>query len=283
MSDIRLAVLIDADNVSYHHVHGMMREIARYGTPTVKRIYGDWTRPNLVGWKPILLDYAIIPIQQFGYTYGKNATDSALIIDAMDLLYSNLVDGFCLVSSDSDFTRLATRLREAGKTVYGIGEQKTPNAFIAACDKFIYLEILSDDEDGAETLGAAKLNASDALGEGSTDRVLPEMPCVQQRLQHQAEAASAPSRPGSRTIRRIDRHVAELLRSTITDLADENGWAFLGDVGNLILKKQPAFDSRNYGYEKLSLMLRYMPDIEVDERVTTQQGVLIIYVRIKPD
>jgi hypothetical protein len=142
VSEIRLAVLIDADNVSHQNIKGMMEEIARYGNPTIKRIYGDWTRPNLGGWKPLLLDYAINPVQQFGYTTGKNATDSALIIDAMDILYSERADGFCLVSSDSDFTRLAMRLREAGMKVYGIGEQKTPNSFIAACDKFIYLEIL---------------------------------------------------------------------------------------------------------------------------------------------
>ncbi|MDD3930587.1 MAG: NYN domain-containing protein, partial [Eubacteriales bacterium] len=143
-SDIRLAVLIDADNISHHNIQGMMEELARYGNATIKRIYGDWTRPNLGGWKNLLLDYAITPVQQFGYTTGKNATDSAMIIDAMDILYSERADAFCLVSSDSDFTRLATRLREAGMTVYGIGEQKTPNSFIAACDRFIYLEILEE-------------------------------------------------------------------------------------------------------------------------------------------
>lgn len=274
VTDLRLAVLIDADNVSYHHINGMMREIARYGTPTIKRIYGDWTRPNLVGWKPILLDYAISPVQQFGYTYGKNATDSALIIDAMDLLYSNRVDGFCLVSSDSDFTRLATRLREAGKTVYGIGEQKTPNAFIAACDKFIYLEILSETEEENEKKAVSPLPcyrpipqlSAAAIGGGSTA----------------VAGAASPmpaSRPGVRTIRHIDAAVTELVLSSVSDLADENGWAFLGDVGNLVLKKQPSFDSRNYGYQKLSQMIRHMRGIEIDERPTGQNNVKHIYIR----
>src|SRR5512133_1583647 len=143
MNDLRLAVLIDADNIPYSNVKGMLEEIAKYGTPTFKRIYGDWTRPTISGWKSVLLENAITPIQQYSYTRGKNSTDSALIIDAMDILYSGKIDGFCIVSSDSDFTRLATRLREAGMRVIGIGEKKTPHPFIVACDKFIYLEILS--------------------------------------------------------------------------------------------------------------------------------------------
>ncbi len=262
-TDLRLAVLIDADNISYHHINGMMREIARYGTPTIKRIYGDWTRPNLVGWKPVLLDYAVSPVQQFGYTYGKNATDSALIIDAMDILYSNNVDGFCLVSSDSDFTRLATRLREAGKIVYGIGEQKTPNAFIAACDKFIYLEILSEGEDEHDNIPFSP------------------MPCFRPIPELAATFNMSPSRPGARTIRQIDAQVIDLVMGSISDLADENGWAFLGDVGNLVLKKQPAFDSRNYGYQKLSQMIRSMRGLEIDERPTGQSNVRHIYIRAK--
>src|SRR6478736_3259721 len=141
--DIRIAVLIDADNVPSANVKAMLEEIAKYGTPTFKRIYGDWTKPNLAGWKNVLLETAITPVQQYSYTAGKNATDSAMIIDAMDILYSGKVDAFAIVSSDSDFTKLATRLREAGMTVIGLGERKTPNPFIVACDKFIYLEILA--------------------------------------------------------------------------------------------------------------------------------------------
>lgn len=254
--DVRLAVLIDADNISHHNVKGMMSEIARYGTPTIKRIYGDWTKPNLGGWKDVLLDYAITPIQQFSYTYGKNSTDSTLIIDAMDILYSEKVDGFCLVSSDSDFTRLAVRLREAGKVVYGIGEQKTPNAFIAACDKFIYVEILQQEEKNDSSQARDNSNASNSK--------------------------QAASRPAARTIRKVDESVRQLIVSSIMDLADDNGWAFLGDVGNLILKKQPSFDSRNYGYQKLTPLIRDMRNVEVDERPTGVSNVKHIFIRYKP-
>jgi uncharacterized LabA/DUF88 family protein len=155
--DLKIAVLIDADNVPSTHVKEMMEEIAKYGNPTIKRIYGDWTKPHVTRWKTILLENAITPVQQYAYTSGKNATDSAMIIDAMDILYTSKVTGFCIVSSDSDFTRLATRLREAGMAVIGIGEKKTPNPFIVACDKFIYFEILSnqgDDEDEEEDVNA---------------------------------------------------------------------------------------------------------------------------------
>ena len=144
--DLRLAVLIDADNIPSRLVSGILEEIAKYGSPTFKRIYADWTKPHVAGWKAVLLDHAITPVQQYSYTTGKNSSDSALIIDAMDILYTGRVDGFCVVSSDSDFTRLATRLREAGMKVFGMGEQKTPSPFRAACDKFIYTEILREDE-----------------------------------------------------------------------------------------------------------------------------------------
>lgn len=143
----KLAVLIDADNAQPSVIENLLAEIAKYGTANVKRIYGDWTLPQLKGWKEILLNYSIQPIQQFGYTKGKNATDSALIIDAMDLLYTQEFNGFCLVSSDSDFTKLAARIREAGLVVYGFGEKKTPEPFVAACDKFIYTEVLRDEEE----------------------------------------------------------------------------------------------------------------------------------------
>src|SRR5882762_132270 len=156
-NDTRFAVLIDADNVPYANVKGMMEEIAKYGTPTFKRIYGDWTKPTVSGWKSVLLENAITPIQQYSYTTGKNATDSAMIIDAMDILYTGKVDGFCIISSDSDFTRLSTRLREAGMKVYGMGEQKTPGAFRAACDKFIYIEILEQPEISPKQIKLADL------------------------------------------------------------------------------------------------------------------------------
>ncbi|HBP39154.1 MAG TPA: Maebl [Clostridiales bacterium] len=255
VSEIRLAVLIDADNVSHHNIQGMMEEIARYGNPTIKRIYGDWTRPNLAGWKNLLLDYAITPVQQFGYTTGKNSTDSALIIDAMDILYAEKADGFCLVSSDSDFTRLATRLREAGKTVYGIGEQKTPNAFIAACDKFIYLEILEEAQrEESETPAAA----------------LDQKPVKQQSPQKKKS-----------TIKKIGPDVIKLISTTIGDVEDENGWAYLGEVGSLLLKKQPSFDPRNYGFTKLTPMIKSIGLYEIEVRGTGHSSSKHIYIRIK--
>ncbi len=256
ISEIRLAVLIDADNVSYQNIKGMMEEIARYGNPTIKRIYGDWTRPNLGGWKNLLLDYAINPVQQFSYTTGKNATDSALIIDAMDILYSEKADGFCLVSSDSDFTRLATRLREAGKTVYGIGEQKTPNAFIAACDKFIYLEI---------------------LGEPPHEEIEQQ---VAETLEQKPAKPPVPAKKKS-TIKKIGPDVIKLISSTITDVEDENGWAYLGEVGSMLLKKQPSFDPRNFGFEKLTPMIKSIGLYEIDVRETGHSSSKHIYIRIK--
>lgn len=254
ISEIKLAVLIDADNVSHQNIKGMMEEIARYGNPTIKRIYGDWTRPNLGGWKHLLLDYAITPVQQFGYTVGKNASDSALIIDAMDILYSEKADGFCLVSSDSDFTRLATRLREAGKTVYGIGEQKTPNAFIASCDKFIYLEILGQTPHEDEVPAAA---------------------------QDQKPNRQPVSNKNKSTMKKIGPDVIKLISSTISDVEDENGWAYLGEVGSLLLKKQPSFDPRNFGFEKLTPMIKSMGLYEIDVRETGHSSSKHIYIRIK--
>ncbi len=245
--DIRLAVLIDADNVPYSNVKGVMEEIAKYGTPTFKRIYGDWTKPTVSGWKNVLLENAITPIQQYSYTSGKNSSDSALIIDAMDILYSGKVDGFCIVSSDSDFTRLATRLREAGMKVFGIGQKKTPNPFIVACDKFIYMEIIP--VFGAEETNTVKTKASKPVAKPSLDKV--------------------------------NKEILKLIAHTINDLADENGWAFLGDVGNLILKKQPNFDPRNYGFLKLTPLIKSIPQFEIDKRETDKSGIKLVYIRNK--
>lgn len=249
--DTRIAVLIDADNIPYSKIKVMMEEIAKYGTPTFKRIYGDWTKPNLIGWKNVLLENAITPIQQYGYTTGKNATDSAMIIDAMDILYSEKVDGFCLVSSDSDFTKLATRLREAGMNVIGLGEKKTPNPFIVACDKFIYLEILSEESD-----------------EGS-----PELESLKGKRKERTRAPEA--------LRKIDKKTLNLISATITDLADDTGWAFLGEVGNLILKKQPDFDPRNYGFGKLAQLIKSIGRYEVDERETEKKNIKLVYVKVR--
>jgi uncharacterized protein (TIGR00288 family) len=244
--DTNLAVLIDGDNIPSAYIKEMMEEIAKYGNPTVKRIYGDWTKPHLVKWKNVLLENAINPIQQYGYTQGKNATDSAMIIDAMDILYSDKVDGFCLVSSDSDFTRLATRLREAGKNVIGIGEKKTPEPFIVACDRFIYIEILKnlDKENGQGTEKGGKNTKKKNL-----DKITPK--------------------------------VVRLISQTISDVADEDGWAFLGDVGSLLQKKQPNFDSRNYGFQKLTPMIHSIDKFEIESRTNQNSKFKLIYVRNK--
>lgn len=237
----QIAVLIDGDNIPSAHVKEMMEEIAKYGNPTIKRIYGDWTRPGLTKWKKLLLENAITPIQQYGYTSGKNATDSAMIIDAMDILYSGKVDGFCLVSSDSDFTRLAVRLREAGMEVIGIGEKKTPNPFIVACDRFIYIEILKKQ---------------------SEEKVV-------NKIASEAE------------VDKITKSEINLISSTINDLSDEDGWAFLGDVGGLIQKKRPNFDSRNYGFEKLTPLIKSINRFEIDQRESPKSRHKLIYVRNK--
>ena len=243
--DINLAVLIDGDNIPSAYIKEMMEEIAKYGNPTIKRIYGDWTKPHLSKWKILLLENAITPIQQYGYTTGKNATDSAMIIDAMDILYSEKVNGFCLVSSDSDFTRLATRLREAGMKVIGIGEKKTPDPFIAACERFIYLEILKKQPEQNETETTEKTSAI----KSSVDKVTAK--------------------------------VINLISATISDVADDDGWAFLGDVGSLLQKKQPNFDSRNFGFLKLTPLIKSIDKFEVEQRENPKGRSKLIYVRVK--
>src|SRR6056297_3692883 len=237
----KLAVLIDGDNIPSAYVKEMMEEIAKYGNPTIKRIYGDWTNPHLAKWKSVLLENAVTPIQQYGYTSGKNATDSAMIINAMDILYAQKVQGFCLVSSDSDFTRLATRLREAGLQVIGIGEKKTPDPFIVACDKFIYLEI----------------------------------------LKKQADKKDDDKEEDKDAVDKITRKEIKLISSTISDLSDDDGWAFLGDVGSLLQKKQPNFDSRNYGFEKLTPLIASIGKFEIDQRDSSRGKFKLIYVRNK--
>ena len=250
--ELKLAVLIDADNVPYSNVKGMMEEIAKFGTPTTKRIYADWTKPNANGWKAVLLEHAITPIQQYSYTVGKNSSDSAMIIDAMDLLYSDKVDGFCIVSSDSDFTRLAIRLRESGMKVIGIGEKKTPNSFIVACDRFIYIEVL----DGAITKKSSK--------------AIPN------------SASSIKKVTNKDVANKIDIQTIELIEATIEAIGDDDGWAFLGDVGSLIVKKKPEFDPRNYGFTKLTPMLKSLTDIlEIDERESDKKGIKHVFVKLK--
>jgi uncharacterized LabA/DUF88 family protein len=227
-SAVRMAVLIDADNTSASHAGALLEEVARYGVPTVKRAYGDWTTQQLVGWKKALNQHAIQPVQQFAYTQGKNSTDSALIIDAMDLLYSGNLEAFAIVSSDSDFTRLATRLRESGKTVYGLGRRRTPPSLVAACDKFIYLEVLGDH------------------GDGGDDEVEGAEPAAE-------EQAPLPD-------------LQKLLTSAIDATSDDDGWAHLGSVGSYLGSSQSSFDPRNYGFGKLVTLARAQDYVEVEER-----------------
>ncbi len=255
--DRKLAILIDGDNIPSAYVREMLEEIAKYGNPTIKRIYGDWTRPGLTKWKDILLEHAITPIQQYGYTVGKNATDSAMIIDAMDILYSARVDGFCIVSSDSDFTRLATRLREAGMAVYGMGEKKTPKPFIVACDKFIYIEILKKQPEKSKI---------PAVKPKKWEKIIPFA---------DLEPTHAPA------LDTVNQEVIDLIRDTVSDLADDDGWAFLGDVGGLIQKKQPNFDPRNYGFNKLTPLLASTELFEIVERNDGKSRYKLIYVRVK--
>jgi len=230
----RLAVLIDADNAQASIAGELLIEIARYGTATVKRAYGDWTTSNLGGWKEALLKHAIQPMQQFRYTTGKNATDSALIIDAMDLLHGGRVDGFCLISSDSDFTRLATRIREGGLMVYGFGQKKTPKPLVAACNKFIYTEILG----------------------------------------------SQPAEKG--TVESELEPLQPMLLQAISDATREDGWAALGVVGSLITKSHPSFDSRNYGFPKLSELVLKQRYLETRSEPTADGTARHLYVKVKP-
>ncbi len=248
MKDQRLAVLIDADNVPYSNIREMLEEVAKNGTPTIKRIYADWTKPTVSGWKNVLLEHAITPIQQYSYTTGKNSSDSALIIDAMDILYSDKVDGFCIVSSDSDFTRLAIRLREAGMKVIGIGQKKTPLPFITACDKFVYIEILK-----LETTPVTE-TATDLKGK---------------------------NKPKPQALNRIDQTLIKLLTESVADLADESGWTFLGELGNFILKNKADFDPRNYGFPKLLPLIKSTKKFVIDERTTGNNNIRHIYIKVK--
>ncbi len=249
--DKRIAVLIDADNVSEKYMKYIFDEISNHGAPTYKRIYGDWTKPQLGSWKKLLLDNSITPIQQYSYTSGKNATDAALIIDAMDILYSGNVEGFCIVSSDSDFTRLATRLREAGMVVIGMGEKKTPKPFIAACEKFKYLEVLA------------------SMGKETEIALEPEQ-----------EKEESKKTPVSKTNGMLGRKkLIEVIRSIVTEISDEDGWAFLADVGNILSKRYPDFDTRNYGHAKLTPMVISLKAFEISSRKTTNPNITHKFIK----
>lgn len=242
--NLKLAVLIDADNAQAAIIKELLAEVSTFGIASIKRAYGDWTTPNLKGWKETLHLMAIQPVQQFSYTSGKNATDSSLIIDAMDLLHAKNLDGFCLVSSDSDFTRLATRIREAGLAVYGFGEQKTPAAFVAACDKFVYTELLRPPA-AANTPSAATCKNKNVA------------PVV------------------------LGKEAEHMVRQAVTAAAREDGYADLGQVGNLILKLSPAFDARAYGCSKLGELMRQLPFIETKEVQSEKSAHSHLVVKVK--
>jgi len=246
--DKKIAVLIDADNVSDKYIKYIIDEISNHGTPTYKRIYGDWTKPQLSSWKNVLLNYSISPIQQYSYTTGKNATDAALIIDAMDILYSKNVDGFCIVSSDSDFTKLAARLREAGMYVIGMGEKKTPTPFITACEKFKYLEVLASmapKHSENNTIKGAQVQEESKVGMTSSQKLI------------------------------------EAIKTIITEISDEDGWAFLGELGSTLNKRFPDFDTRNYGYNKLTPFVASLKHFEIRSIKTSNPSISLKYIRNK--
>lgn len=245
----KIAVLIDADNVSEKYIKAILDEVSNHGTPTYKRIYGDWTKPQLGTWKTALLNFSITPIQQYSYTTGKNATDAALIIDAMDILYSDNVDGFCIVSSDSDFTRLAARLREAGMYVIGMGEKKTPTPFIAACEKFKYLEVLA----GVNT----------------------------NSLEHSIQGKNAKCEPTKDGMATLDELI-RTIKIIVTESSDEDGWAFLGEVGKRLNKRYPDFDTRNYGHTKLTPLISSLKQFDIQPRKTSNPNIIHYYIKNKP-
>ena len=269
IENLRLAVLIDGDNAPRDCLKSVMEEIAIYGTPMIKRIYGDWASQNIIGWKTTLLENAVTPKQQFAYTVGKNATDSAMIIDAMDILYQGRTDGFVLVSSDSDFTPLAIRLRESGMYVIGIGEQKTPKAFVQACDKFIRIEVIRDRykkiEQPKPEKAAVKKNGGDKSSPKTEKSEKPASKSVAKKPEEKRPA--------------VPDEVVVLIADSVADLADDDGYTDLSNLGNLIIKKQPDFDPRTYGYGKLSTLLKNMARFEVQVRATSDPNVKPIYIR----
>jgi predicted nuclease of predicted toxin-antitoxin system len=252
---LRLAVLIDADNAQAAVIEGLLAEIARFGEATVKRIYGDFTAPTSASWKKVLQRYAIKPVHQFSYTTGKNATDSTMIIDAMDLLYTRKFDGFCLITSDSDFTGLAMRLREEGLTVLGFGEKKTPTAFRNACHKFVFTEVLRPDTEAAPV--------------GLPPKV-------------ESEQKSAPTQIPAETTEPKLKFPKKFVLTALEQSTDDTGWAQLGTFGSYLTKLQPDFDSRLYGYKKLSDLVKAKADLFVtEERQASGSNQKVLYLRAK--
>lgn len=266
MATDTLALLIDGDNASPKIITGLLAEIANYGTASVKRIYGDWTKPNLNGWKECLLEHSIQPVQQFAYTTGKNATDGAMIIDAMDLLYTGRFSGFCIVSSDSDFARLAARIREHGITVYGFGERKTPRPFITACDKFVYVDVLGGTGSDATPVANAEKGQSDA----KPAKVAVALPKVQPEKPKAGQGVAASGR--------LDQAAIVMLRKAVEASSDEDGCASLAKVGGHLAKQSPDFDARNYGYARLSDLAEASGILDV-EWVGDQPKVVMVRLK----
>ncbi|MCX6380518.1 MAG: NYN domain-containing protein [Armatimonadetes bacterium] len=260
----RLAVLIDADNALASVVGALLAEVAKFGVASVKRIYGDWTAPHHAQWKSTLLKHSVVPIQQFAYTTGKNATDSALIIDAMDLMYTQRFDGFCLVSSDSDFTRLAQRLREEGLMVYGFGRKQTPDAFVVSCDKFIFTEIFQP-----KVLEPKALNPSPKKQVAKPVIPVQSQPVKQVRKPMDSIIANKPE-------------VEDFIAKAIEDNADESGCVALANLGSYLVRVRPDFEARNYGHKKLSdlLLKKYPTRFLIEEKTLPNRGKTT-YVRIK--
>ena len=256
--DNKIAVLVDAENVSEKYAQDLLDEVTNYGVPTYKRVYGDWTKSQLRNWKDSLLTYSFTPIQQYSYTSGKNSSDSAMIIDAMDILYSGKVTGFCLVTSDSDFTRLAMRLREAGMLVLGMGEKKTPQPFIKACEKFIYLEVLKNTEEKAEEK-TEKEEKQEKGDSGKTKKAATEKPAVSVVPLKKVRAA---------------------IKDIVNSIGNDEGWAYLADVGNNLSKRMPDFDSRNYGYRKLIDLVSTFTGFEIS-RIPVGEGGKVNKILIK--
>lgn len=242
----RIAVLIDADNVSAKYVKSILDEVIKYGTATVKRIYGDWTKPHSSKWKDVLLQNSIIPIQQYSYTSGKNSSDAALIIDAMDILYSKVVNGFCIVSSDSDFTRLVARIRQEGYFVLGMGEQKTAEPFIKACDKFTYLEVISPE---------STEKSSSKQGESNAKKPVPDIKSLE--------------------------NLKKEIKAIIAELSDDDGFVFLGELGSTLTKRHPSFDTRNYNFKKLTPLLESLGCFTIRSDSTSDPNVKHISVKVK--
>ena len=260
----RLAVLIDADNAQASIIEGLLAEIARYGVASVKRIYGDWTSSHANSWKNSLLKHSINPVQQFPYTTGKNATDSTMIIDAMDLMYTGRFDGFCIVSSDSDFTRLAQRLREEGLMVFGFGEKKTPESFVAACDKFVYTEVLRPEVATPAVPAVAKPAAANKTAKPTAAKASPAK-----------AVGDAAAKPVAAVL------PIKLIRQAIEEESDENGWANLGSVGSYLTKIRPDFDPRLYGHAKLSnLFQKNSQYFSVEERAVAGTSSKVFYVKV---